>query len=81
LTAAAAAGLETIFTQSVEQITHNPAAAGACELFYWRENNREVDFVVRSGRAVVDAARRVPEPAAPELAARVAGSTPGGTVR
>jgi predicted AAA+ superfamily ATPase len=31
----------------------NAAAAGACELFYWRENNREVDFVVRSGRAVV----------------------------
>lgn len=31
----------------------NAAATGACELFYWRERNREVDFVVRSGRALV----------------------------
>ena len=31
----------------------NAAAGGACELFYWRERNREVDFVVRTGRAVV----------------------------
>ncbi|MBI2749583.1 MAG: ATP-binding protein [Burkholderiales bacterium] len=30
----------------------NAAAAGACELFYWRDRNREVDFVVRSGRTV-----------------------------
>lgn len=30
----------------------NAAAAGACELFYWRDRNREVDFVVRAGRAV-----------------------------
>jgi hypothetical protein len=30
----------------------NTAATGACELYYWRERNREVDFVVRSGRAV-----------------------------
>lgn len=28
----------------------NAAAAGECELFYWRERNREVDFVVRVGR-------------------------------
>ena len=28
----------------------NAAAAGACELFYWRERNQEVDFVVRAGR-------------------------------
>ena len=28
----------------------NAAAAGLCELFYWRDRNREVDFVVRSGR-------------------------------
>ena len=28
----------------------NAAAAGDCELFYWRERNREVDFVVRAGR-------------------------------
>jgi hypothetical protein len=31
----------------------NAAACGACELFYWREGNREVDFVVRGGRVVV----------------------------
>lgn len=30
----------------------NAAAAGACELFYWRERNREVDFVARAGRVV-----------------------------
>ena len=31
----------------------NAAASGACELFYWRERNREVDFVLRAGRTVV----------------------------
>lgn len=31
----------------------NSAAKGACEIFYWRDRNREVDFVVRSGRRVV----------------------------
>jgi predicted AAA+ superfamily ATPase len=31
----------------------NAAAKGACELFYWRDRNREVDFVVRSGRRLV----------------------------
>jgi predicted AAA+ superfamily ATPase len=31
----------------------NAAATGACELYYWRERNREVDFVVRAGRNVV----------------------------
>lgn len=30
----------------------NAAASGECELFYWRERNHEVDFVVRAGRAV-----------------------------
>lgn len=30
----------------------NAAAAGACEVFYWREHNREVDFVARAGKAV-----------------------------
>ena len=30
----------------------NAAAGGACELFYWRERNREEDFVVRAGRKV-----------------------------
>jgi len=28
----------------------NAAAARACELFYWREAHREVDFVVKAGR-------------------------------
>jgi len=28
----------------------NAAASGECELYYWRERNREVDFVVRAGR-------------------------------
>ncbi len=31
----------------------NAAASGDCELFYWREGNREVDFVLRAGRVVV----------------------------
>jgi predicted AAA+ superfamily ATPase len=30
----------------------NAAAAGVCEVFYWRERNREVDFIVKSGRAL-----------------------------
>jgi predicted AAA+ superfamily ATPase len=31
----------------------NHAMGGACEVFYWRDRNREVDFVIRSGREVV----------------------------
>jgi predicted AAA+ superfamily ATPase len=31
----------------------NAAASGHCELFYWRERNREVDFVVRAGRRLI----------------------------
>lgn len=31
----------------------NAAAMGRCELFYWREGHREVDFVIRAGRKVV----------------------------
>jgi predicted AAA+ superfamily ATPase len=30
----------------------NAAAAGQCEVFYWREHNQEVDFVLRAGRKV-----------------------------
>jgi len=30
----------------------NAAAAGVCELYYWRERNREVDFVTRAGRVL-----------------------------
>jgi uncharacterized protein len=31
----------------------NASAGGTCDLFYWRERNREVDFVVGAGRTVV----------------------------
>ena len=31
----------------------NAAACGLGDLLYWREGNREVDFVLRSGRVVV----------------------------
>lgn len=31
----------------------NAAAEGTCELFYWRDRNREVDFVVRAGKRVM----------------------------
>lgn len=31
----------------------NAAATGACDLYYWREKNREVDFVLRRGRLLV----------------------------
>ena len=31
----------------------NAAASGMCELFYWREGNHEVDFVVRAGKRLV----------------------------
>lgn len=31
----------------------NAAATGDCSAYYWRERNREVDFVVRSGKRLV----------------------------
>ena len=30
----------------------NAQSAGTCKIFYWREGNREVDFVVQAGRAL-----------------------------
>jgi predicted AAA+ superfamily ATPase len=30
----------------------NAAATGECEVFYWRDRNREVDFVVKAGRSL-----------------------------
>jgi hypothetical protein len=30
----------------------NAAAGGLCKVFYWRERNREVDFVVKTGRGL-----------------------------
>ena len=31
----------------------NAAATGRCDLFYWRDKHREVDFVIRAGTALV----------------------------
>lgn len=31
----------------------NAAAGGSCEVFYWRDRNREVDFIVRHGKRLV----------------------------
>ncbi|MFN5919036.1 MAG: DUF4143 domain-containing protein, partial [Planctomycetota bacterium] len=31
----------------------NAQAAGVCQVHYWRERGREVDFVVSDGRALV----------------------------
>jgi predicted AAA+ superfamily ATPase len=31
----------------------NTAAAGHCELFYWRERNQEVDFIATAGKRVI----------------------------
>ncbi|TAH34390.1 MAG: ATP-binding protein [Planctomycetota bacterium] len=31
----------------------NAAASGTCELYYWRERNHEVDFVLKAGRHVI----------------------------
>ncbi len=31
----------------------NASAGGACQVFYWRERNREVDFVVQAGKRIV----------------------------
>jgi predicted AAA+ superfamily ATPase len=38
---------------SVGAYLANAAAARECEVFYWRERNQEVDFVVKSGRRLV----------------------------
>ena len=60
----------------------NAAAGGACELFYWREQNREVDFVVRAGRTVLAIevkSGRAPD-RLPGLAAFVAAFTPTRTL-
>jgi len=56
----------------------NAAAAGELELYYWRERNREVDFVVRSGRrltAIEVKSGRSPE-ALPGMAAFAAAFRP-----
>jgi hypothetical protein len=60
----------------------NAAAGGLCELFYWRERNREVDFVLRAGRALVAIevkSSRAPD-ALPGLAAFAAAFAPRRTV-
>lgn len=60
----------------------NAAASGAIELFYWREGNREVDFVIRTGKTVVAIevkSGRVPS-AFPGLAAFTAAFKPTRTL-
>jgi len=49
----------------------NAAAGGVCQLFYWREGNREVDFVTRAGRTVtaIEVKSGRPRDALPGLAA------------
>lgn len=42
-----------IVESSVGAHLANAAASGACELFYWLERNREVDFVVRRGKKLL----------------------------
>ena len=49
----------------------NAAATGECEVFYWRDRNREVDFVVRSGPrlAAIEVKSGRPRDSFPGLAA------------
>jgi uncharacterized protein len=60
----------------------NAAQRGDCELFYWREKNREVDFVVRAGKRVlaieVKSGRR--REALPGMAAFTEAFQPGRTL-
>jgi len=57
LTLAEAAGDPETWGRLVESCVGahlvNAAAAGECELYYWRERNQEVDFVVKAGRRLV----------------------------
>ena len=60
----------------------NAAAANGYEVFYWRERNREVDFVTRSGRlttAIEVKSGRAPE-MLPGMEAFVAAFKPGRTL-
>jgi uncharacterized protein len=60
----------------------NAAAAGDCELFYWRERSQEVDFVVRRGSVVTAIevkSGRAPQ-ALPGVAAFVAAFKPERTL-
>jgi uncharacterized protein len=42
-----------VVESSVGAYLVNAAAAGECELCYWRDRNQEVDFVVKAGRRLV----------------------------
>jgi len=57
LTLAEAAGDPETWGRLVESCVGahlvNAAAAGECELHYWRERNQEVDFIVKAGRRLV----------------------------
>jgi len=49
----------------------NAATVGECEVFYWRDRNREVDFVLHAGRtlAAIEVKSGVARQVAPGLAA------------
>jgi predicted AAA+ superfamily ATPase len=60
----------------------NAAAGGVCDVFYWRERGREVDFVLRAGRVVIAIevkSGRAPD-AFPGLADFAAAFKPGRTL-
>ena len=48
-----ASAWERVVESAVGAHLANAAAVGKCELFYWREGSREVDFVVKAGRRVL----------------------------
>jgi predicted AAA+ superfamily ATPase len=60
----------------------NAAAGGVCDVFYWRDRNREVDFVVRAGSmltAIEVKSGRAPD-VQPGIAAFVEAFRPGRTL-
>lgn len=61
----------------------NAAATGVCEVFYWRDRNREVDFVVRAGRQVtaIEVKSGRPRETPAEMAAFAAAFKPRRTLR
>lgn len=51
--------LDSLVESAVGAHLANTAAVGRCELFYWRERNKEVDFVVKAGRHLTAIERNV----------------------
>lgn len=60
----------------------NAVARGLCEIFYWRERNKEVDFVVVAGRTVtaIEVKSGRVRDAQPGMAAFAAAFTPTRTL-